>query len=132
MRTLLLRVAIGVVALAVISGGGFAVWRTFFFHPPKVAATKAPSAPKKPVASATPTYVPIALPADAPKIGANLEARVVYPFAKRLAEVNRLAKKMIVTVAEYHDSDAGQRYFTAVVTSCKELDEIWPIARGVC
>jgi hypothetical protein len=38
---------------------------------------------------------------------------------------------MIVTTAEYHDNDGGQRYFTAVVTSCKDLNRIWNIKRGV-
>jgi hypothetical protein len=45
--------------------------------------------------------------------------------------VNAMAHKAIVTNAEYHDTDAGQRYFIGVVTSCKELDAIWPIKRGV-
>jgi hypothetical protein len=44
--------------------------------------------------------------------------------------VNEMAHKVIVTNAEYHDTDQGQRYFVAVVTSCKDLDALWSIKRG--
>jgi hypothetical protein len=46
-------------------------------------------------------------------------------------KVNAMAHKRIVTNAEYHDSDSGTRYFVAIVTSCKDLDAIWPIKKGV-
>ena len=128
--TLLIRAAIAVVAVAVLGGGGFLAYRTFFVHAPKTAvAAKGPGATSKP--SAKPSYTPIALPANAPKLGVDLDPGAIYPFAARLAQVNKLAHAMLVTNAEYHDNDAGQRYFTAVVTSCKALNARWPIARGV-
>jgi hypothetical protein len=45
-------------------------------------------------------------------------------------KVNELASKQIVTAAEYHDNDAGQRYYVAIVTSCKDLEALWPIEKG--
>jgi RNAse (barnase) inhibitor barstar len=71
------------------------------------------------------------LPSDAPKVGVDNDPEVVYPFAERLMKVNALAHKRIVTNAEYHDSDSGQRYFVAIVTSCKDLDALWSIKKGV-
>ena len=118
-----------VVVIALVSGGVL-YWRGLLGHSTKAASAKGPSAPANaPAAKAS--HAPIVLPANAPKIGADLDPEVIYPFAKRLTQVNGLAHKVIVTNAEYHDSDAGQRYFTAVVTSCKDLNAIWPIKRGL-
>ena len=66
-----------------------------------------------------------------PKAVVANDPTVVYPFAERLMKVNALAHKRIVTNAEYHDSDSGQRYFVAIVTSCKDLDALWSIKKGV-
>lgn len=126
--TLVIRAASLVVAFAVVSGG-VVIWRSFQGHPAKTVSAKVPATANTP--KAKPTHVVVNLPENAPKIGNDLDPDVIYPFAKRLAEVNSLARKMIVTNAEYHDNDAGMRYFTAVVTSCKDLNELWPQTRGV-
>jgi hypothetical protein len=125
MRRIILRAALLVVVIALVSGGVL-YWRGLHGRPAKAASAKVPSRP-----AAKASHAPVVLPADAPKIGVDLAPDVIDPFALRLAKVNALAHRMIVTNAEYHDSDAGQRYFTAVVTSCKDLDALWPIKRGV-
>lgn len=127
MRTII-RVALLVVVAALI-GGGVLYWRGIIGHPAKTASTKL----NGPAPKATSSHAPLVLPSNAPKTlsTADNDPEVVYPFAKRLMQVNKLAGKQIVTNAEYHDSEAGQRYFVAVVTSCKDLDAIWPIKRGV-
>ncbi len=71
------------------------------------------------------------MPSGAPVIGADLDPEAIDPFDVRLAKVNQMAHKMIVTNAEYHDSDDGTRYFIAVVTSCKDLNALWPVDKGV-
>ena len=113
---------VAVVALGVL------YWRGMIFQPPKTVAAN-PRVPGKP----TPSPAPLVLPSDAPKTlsATDNDPQVVNPFAKRLMKVNAMAHRMIVTNAEYHDTDAGQRYFVAVVTSCKDLDAIWPIKKGV-
>ena len=122
-----------VLGLAVVAGIAAAIWLLLvplFFRvvlhraPPTVAVQASP----KPKPSPTPTFAP--LPADAPAITDGMDLPTVYPFARRLALVNRLAGRKIVTVAEFHDSDAGQRYYTAIVTSCKDLESLWPIKTG--
>jgi hypothetical protein len=130
-RGLIVRIALAVVAVAVVALG-FLYWRGAIFHAPKNVAAAKPGAPGTP-AKATPSPVPLVLPSDAPKTlaAADNDPQVVNPFAKRLMKVNAMAHRMLVTNAEYHDTDAGQRYFVAVVTSCKDLDAIWPIKKGV-
>jgi hypothetical protein len=114
------------VVVVVLIAGGVAYWRGWIFHPVKTAnATGA--GPAKPAA----VHKPMVLPSDAPIVGAEMEPAVVDPFAVRLMNVNAMAHKKIVTNAEYHDNDAGQRYFVAIVTSCKDLDALWPIKKGV-
>jgi hypothetical protein len=120
LRALLLVIVIALVA------GGLLYWRGIIGHPAQTA-----SANGAPAAKPTPTHKPLVLPSDAPKVGVDNDPEVVYPFAERLMKVNAMAHKMIVTNAEYHDSDAGQRYYVAIVTSCKDLDAIWSIKRGV-
>lgn len=83
---------------------------------------------KKAVAKVTPPPAP--LPPGAPEVTADYDPQIAYPFARRLAAVNKLAHKTLVTAAEYHDSDAGERYFVAVVTSCKDLLRTFPIKNG--
>jgi hypothetical protein len=122
---IIIRVALLVVAVVLV-GGGVMYWRGMIGHP---AAAKAASAAPKAVAKAT--AAPVVLPSDAPAIGVDLDAATIDPFALRLAKVNQMAHKKIVTNAEYHDNDAGDRYFVAIVTSCKDLDAIWPIKNGV-
>ncbi len=130
MRGRIVRIAAIVVAVAVVALGVL-YWRGMIFHAPKVVAAKpgAPAVPGKP----TPSPAPLVLPSDAPKTlsAADNDPQIVNPFAQRLMKVNAMAHRMIVTNAEYHDTDAGQRYFVAVVTSCKDLDAIWPIKKGV-
>ena len=104
-----------------------AYWRGLIFHPAKTAIAAGKGEPAKPAA----TQKPLALPTDAPIVASEDDPQVVYPFAERLMKVNAMARKKIVTNAEYHDSDAGQRYFVAIVTSCKDLDALWPIKKGV-
>jgi hypothetical protein len=124
----ILRVALLVVAVVLVAGGVL-YWRGIIGHPAQTASAKA----GVPAPKAAASHAPLVLPSDAPKTlsAADNDPEVVYPFAKRLMAVNKLAGKAIVTNAEYHDTDAGQRYFVAVVTSCKDLDALWPIKRGV-
>jgi hypothetical protein len=91
---------------------------------PRAAATRPPT----PRPSPSPTLMP--LPPEAPDVDKSLDPLVEGPFAFRLADVNRAAGRKIVTYAEYHDSDAGQRYYTAIVTSCKDLLALWPLQNG--
>lgn len=121
-RIAVLRAALLLVVLAV-AGGGYFAWRNVHGH----AARTARTGPAKPAAPRA-AFVP---PPGAPKVEADLDPDTVDPFAVRLAKVNLLAHKTIVTNAEYHDSANGQRYFTAVVTSCKDLNALWDIKRGV-
>jgi hypothetical protein len=122
-----------VVALAFVGGLAALIWflavplffRVVLHRAPPAVAVQASPAPKP---SPTPTFAP--LPAEAPAITDGLDMATVYPFAKRLALVNRLAGRKIVTTAEFHDSDAGARYYTAIVTSCKDLESLWPIKNG--
>ena len=119
-----------VLLLVVVAGvvGGVLYWRGIIGHPAKAVVVTRGSAPK--VAA---THPPQPLPSGAPKVlaGADNDPAVVYPFARRLMKVNALAHRMLVTNAEYHDTDQGQRYFVAIVTSCKDLDGFWSIKRGV-
>jgi hypothetical protein len=123
----IVRIGLAVAVVAVVALGVL-YWRGMIFQAPKTVAAK-PGAPAK----ATPSPAPLVLPSDAPKTlsATDNDPQVVNPFAKRLMKVNAMAHRMIVTNAEYHDTDAGQRYFVAVVTSCKDLDAIWPIKKGV-
>lgn len=116
-RVLLIVIVVGGIA------GGVLYWRGIIGHQKAVLAKAA--GPK-----ATPTHKPMVLPSGAPIVGVGNDPAVIYPFAERLMKVNALAHKRIVTHAEYHDSESGQRYFVAVVTSCKDLDALWPIKKG--
>jgi len=111
-----------VVALVV---GGVLVWRGILHLPTQTASAPRP-APTK-------TRAPFVPPAGAPKFDptTNKEADAIDPFVVRLAKVNAMAHRPIVKFAEYEDTDGGQRYFLAIVTSCKELNAIWPINKGV-
>ena len=123
----IIRIVLGVVVVALIAGGVL-YWRGIIGHPSAKTANvggKAPAA--KPTASAK----PFVAPSGAPVIGEGLDPAAIDPFDLRLAKVNEMAHKMIVTHAEYHDSDNGTRYFVAVVTSCKDLNALWPIDKGV-
>jgi hypothetical protein len=123
-RNSLIRMVLLVVVVGGIAGGVL-YWRGIIGHPNQVAgAAPAKAAPKG-------THAPIVLPSDAPKINAELDPEVINPFALKLAKVNAMAHKIIVTNAEYHDTDGGQRYFIGVVTSCKDLEALWSIKRGV-
>jgi hypothetical protein len=126
----IVRIGLAVAVVAVVALGVL-YWRGMIFQAPKTVAAK-PGAPGAP-AKVTPSPAPLVLPSDAPKTlsATDNDPQVVNPFAKRLMKVNAMAHRMIVTNAEYHDTDAGQRYFVAVVTSCKDLDAIWPIKKGV-
>jgi hypothetical protein len=122
MGSIVLRALLLLVVVA-IAAGGFLFWRSKQ-SPPTVGAAR-------PAAGATPKPMP-SLPAMAPDFNAaDFDPTVVYPFAKRLLKVNEMAHKRIVTNAEFHDSDDGDRYYTAVVTSCKDLDALWSISKGV-
>jgi hypothetical protein len=120
---LLRAVFLVVVIVAVV--GGVLVWRGILHLPVQAGAKTAAS----PLAKAT--RAPFKPPATAPKFDPALDPAAIDPFVVRLAKVNAMAHKTIVTNAEYQDSDGGQRYFLAIVTSCKELDAIWPIKKGV-
>src|ERR1700677_2310132 len=124
-----IRVVLAVVVVAVIAGGVL-YWRGIIGHPSKTASTAAPGA-KTPSAKPTASATPFVTPSGAPIIGEGLDPAAIDPFDLRLAKVNEMAHKMIVTHAEYHDSDGGTRYFVAVVTSCKDLNALWPINKGV-
>lgn len=119
------RTAVIVIAVAVVAVGVL-YWRGLLFHSKSV---EAGAAKPKTVAKATPT--PLVLPSDAPKVSADTDPAVIGPFALRLAKVNAMAHRTLVTNAEYHVSDAGDRYFVAVVTSCKDLLQIWPLKGNV-
>jgi hypothetical protein len=123
----MIQIVRAILLLVIIGGtaGGVLYWRGIIGHPLKTASANVPA--PKPVASRP----PFVAPPDAPAIGADLDPAAIDPFVLRLAKVNELAHKMIVTNAEYHDSDSGQRYFVAVVTSCKALNALWPIDKGV-
>jgi hypothetical protein len=123
-RNSLIRTVLLVVVVAGIAGGVL-YWRGVIGHPKQVAGV----APAKAAPNAA--HAPIVLPSDAPKISAELDPEVIDPFALKLAKVNAMAHKIIVTNAEYHDTDGGQRYFIGVVTSCKDLEALWSIKRGV-
>ena len=116
-----------VLLLVVVAGiaGGVLYWRGVIGHPKQVASDLASKAAPKA------THGPIVLPSDAPKINPELDPDVIDPFALKLAKVNAMEHKIIVTNAEYHDTDGGQRYFIGVVTSCKDLEALWSIKRGV-
>jgi hypothetical protein len=118
LRLLLIVVVVGGIA------GGVLYWRGIIGHPKAVVAVA-------PGPKAAPTHKPMVLPSGAPIVGVENDPSVIDPFAERLMKVNALAHKKIVTNAEYHDSDSGQRYFVAIVTSCKDLDAIWPIKKGL-
>ncbi|HEV8021467.1 MAG TPA: hypothetical protein VGP41_09415 [Candidatus Lustribacter sp.] len=124
MKLIALLRALFLVVVIVAVVGGVLVWRGIL-HLPMVGGAKAPV----PVAKAT--RAPFKPPATAPKFDPALDPDAIDPFVVRLAKVNAMARKMIVTNAEYQDNDGGQRYFLAIVTSCKELNEIWPIKKGV-
>ena len=96
--------------------------------PPAIAIHTPAPRPATPTPSPVPTLMP--LPPEAPHVSDGMDPRVIGPFALRLAGVNKLAGKKIVTEAEFHDSDAGQRYYTAIVSSCKDLLALWPIKGG--
>ncbi len=119
----LLRAALLVVVIVVVAGGVL-VWRGIL-HLPVHGGAKAGA----PVAKAS--RAPFVPPKSAPKFDPALDPDAIDPFVVRLAKVNALAHRMIVTTAEYQDNDGGQRYFLAIVTSCKELNAIWPIKKGV-
>ncbi len=119
----MIRILLIVIVVALVAGGVL-YWRGIIGHPKAVVAAA-------PGAKPTPTHKPMVLPSGAPEVAADNDPEVVYPFAERLMKVNAMAHKRIVTNAEYHDSDAGTRYFVAIVTSCKDLDALWPIKRGV-
>jgi hypothetical protein len=122
----IIRVVLAVVVVAIVAGGVL-YWRGIIGHPTKTASAGS-AAPK-----AKSTATPAPLPSDAPKTlaAADNDPAVIDPFAKRLMTVNQMAHKMLVTNAEYHDSDDGTRYFIAIVTSCKDLNALWPIDKGV-
>jgi hypothetical protein len=128
MRLGILRAVFLVVVIALVAGGVL-YWRGIIGHPSKTVAGKG----NAPAAKATPTHAPIVMPSGAPKTLSALDndPEVILPFVKRLMKVNAMAHKMIVTNAEYHDTDQGQRYYVAVVTSCKDLNALWPIKKGV-
>jgi hypothetical protein len=141
-----------VVLLAFLAGLLAAIWFfavPLFFKmvlhraPPTFAVHTPAPGPPKPTPSPVPTLMP--LPPEAPHVSDGLDPRVIGPFAFRLAGVNKLAQEkigatktvngkpvpnLLVAEAEFHDSDAGGRYFTAIVTSCKDLLELWPIKGG--
>lgn len=125
----IIRVVLAVVVVAVIAGGVL-YWRGIIGHPSKTANAAAPGS-KTPGAKASESPKPFVAPSGAPVIGADLDPTAIGPFDLRLEKVNQMAHKMIVTNAEYHDSDDGTRYFVAIVTSCKDLNAIWPIDKGV-
>jgi hypothetical protein len=127
----IIRIALAVVVVAVIAAGVL-YWRGIIFHAPKTVAAAKPGAPAEP-GKPKPTPTPLVLPSDAPKTlsAADNDPAVINPLAQRMMKVNAMAHRMLVTNVEYHDTDAGQRYFVAVVTSCKDLDAIWPIKKGV-
>ena len=140
------------VLLAFLAGLVAAIWFfaiPLFFKvvlhraPPTLAVHTPPPGPPKPTPSPVPTLMP--LPPEAPHVSDSMDPRVIGPFALRLADVNKLAQEkigatktvngkqvpnLIVTEAEFHDSDAGGRYYTAIVTSCKDLLELWPVKGG--
>lgn len=134
----LIRIVLAIVVLLVVVAALTAlVWfllLPLFFRvvlhraPPTIAIHTPAPRPATPSPSPIPTLMP--LPPEAPAVTDGLDPRVVGPFALRLAGVNKLAGKKIVTTAEYHDSDAGQRYFVAIVTSCADLNALWPIKSG--
>ena len=126
-RNALVRVALLVVVVA-LAGGGFLYWRSTQAAPKTASAAPGQSPASKLIAK---KYAPAVLPSDAPKIAVDADREVIDPFALKLEKVNAMAHKMIVTNAEYHDTDGGQRYFIGVVTSCKDLNAIWSIKRGV-
>jgi hypothetical protein len=129
-RSGIIRAGLLVVVVALIAGGVL-YWRGIIGHPSKVVAATGTGAAKAPAPKVS--HAPLVLPSGAPKVlsSADNDPEVVYPFAKRLMKVNALARRPIVTNAEYHDTDSGQRYFVAVVTSCKDLDALWSIKRGL-
>lgn len=120
----LLRAVLLVVVIVVVAGGVL-VWRGILHLPVRGGGAKAGT----PVAKAS--RAPFVPPTAAPKFDPALDPDAIDPFVVRLAKVNVMAHKRIVTDAEYQDNDGGQRYFLAIVTSCKELNAIWPIKKGV-
>lgn len=124
MLTNIIRGVLLVVVVALVAGGVL-LWRGILHLPAHTAAAPRPAATK----SARP-FVP---PPGAPKFDPlqNKEADAIDPFVARLAKVNAMAHRQLVTFAEYEDTDGGQRYFLAIVTSCKDLNALWPINKGV-
>ena len=121
-----------IVAIIVVIAGvaaGVLYWRGIIGHSKETVAVagKAPAAK----ATAKATHKPFVAPPDAPATNADNDPDTIDPFVTRLAKVNQMAHRMLVTNAEYHDSDAGDRYFVAIVTSCKALNALWPINKGV-
>jgi hypothetical protein len=113
-----------VVVVAIVAGGVL-IWRGILHLPVRTASAPRPG----PTKSATPFAPPVGAPKFDPL--QNKEADAIDPFVVRLAKVNKMARKQIVTFAEYEDTDGGQRYFLAIVTSCKDLNALWPINKGV-
>jgi hypothetical protein len=129
-----------VVVLLAVGAGGWAVFRGIppLLHIPGLgpgpqakSSPNAPAAKPAAVAKKPVEQKPEPLPSGAPEIGPDFEPKLAFPFARRLHQVNLLARKRIVTDAELHKSDAGQLYYTAVVTSCKDLEALWSIRKGV-
>jgi Flp pilus assembly protein CpaB len=126
----IIRVVLAVAVVAVVAGGVL-YWRGIIGHPAAKTASAAAPGAKAPNAKPKAPQKPFVVPSGAPVIGADLDAAAIDPFDLRLSKVNEMAHKMIVTNAEYHDSDGGTRYFVAIVTSCKDLNALWPIDKGV-
>jgi len=124
----LLRLVV-IVFVAVLVVGGVLVWRGILHLPAHNAAASASAQTGKPLAKAS--RAPFVPPADAPKFDPNVDRDTIEPFVVRLAKVNKMAHKMIVTEADYQVNDGGQAYYLAIVTSCADLNAIWPIKKGV-
>lgn len=120
--SVIFRGALLVVVVALVAAGVL-VWRGVLHVPVRLASAPKP-APSK-------TRAPFVPPAGAPKFDLTSDPEAIDPFVVRLAKVNAMARRPIVKYAEYEDTDGGQRYFLAIVTSCKDLNAIWPITKGV-
>jgi hypothetical protein len=124
-------IVIGVLVVAVLGAGGFEAF-TFVWgrlHP-TVFATRRVVVAVKPTPKPTPNPF-LAIEAtlhgpDDPDFDPTQDPSAIVPFVQRLERVNEMAGKKLVINAMYRDNSGGDRYFLAVVTSCQELNRLFP------
>lgn len=133
LRRAILVSAFGVVIVGAVGYGAFAyVWGRL--HPAALQRVAVISKPT-PKPTPKPTVDPmIAVEAtlhgpNDPDFDTTQDPDAIVSFVRRLERVNEIAGKKLVINAMYRDNNGGDRYYLAVVTSCDELNHIFPPAK---